>query len=141
MSLKLIDFKPLWLLSIAPIVFGLCSCSNAPAGTSTVAAAGPVTAAVYQTSIGSNSLLASQPGVTFATTVTVGSTTIQVTPANVLQPWDGVGGALTDSAATVIAALPAAQQQTLQPHQRHRSQHGPAAHGFERLLRQRQLQL
>jgi glucosylceramidase len=113
MSLKLIDFKPLWLLSIAPIVFGLCSCSNAPAGTSTGAAAGPVTAAVYQTSIGSNSLLASQPGVTFATTVTVGSTTIQVTPANVLQPWDGVGGALTDSAATVIAALPAAQQQTV----------------------------
>ena len=33
-----------------------------------------------------------------------------MTPATVLQPWDGVGGALTNSAAVVIAALPVAQQ-------------------------------
>lgn len=58
-------------------------------------------------------LLAQQPSVTFGTTAGTASYTIQVTPSNVLQPWDGVGGSLTDSAATVLAALPSTQKQTV----------------------------
>jgi glucosylceramidase len=86
------------------------STSNAVAVT---VAAAVVTVTVYETTSDGKQLLAQQPSVTFGSAAGTGSFTVQVTPATVLQPWDGVGGALTDSAASVIAALPAAQQQTV----------------------------
>jgi glucosylceramidase len=88
-----------------------CGSSTAPTQTASTQA---VSAAVYETTGSGSLLLAQQSPVTFGTSSVAGSSfTIQVTPSNVLQPWDGVGGALTDSAATVIAALPTTQQQTV----------------------------
>jgi len=94
------------------IVLFLAGCGGTTPASST-SATQPVSVSIYQTTGNGSSLLASQPAQTFGTAAATGSFTIQVTPSNVLQPWDGVGGALTDSAATVIAALPQAQQQTV----------------------------
>ena len=100
------------ILPIALIVLFLAGCGGTTPASST-SATQPVSVSIYQTTGNGSSLLASQPAQTFGTAAATGSFTIQVTPSNVLQPWDGVGGALTDSAATVIAALPQAQQQTV----------------------------
>jgi len=85
------------------------STSAAPSSTTTQ----PISAQVYLTNGNGSALLAQEAPVTFSSTAGTGSYTIQVSPSNVLQPWDGVGGAMTDSAATVISALPATQQQAL----------------------------
>jgi glucosylceramidase len=98
-----IAFAALWLIG--------CGTSSTPTQTST--ATQPVSVQVIETTSNGSSLLATQPAVSFGTGSATGAFTIQVTPSNVLQPWDGVGGSLTDSAATVIAALPAAQQQSV----------------------------
>jgi len=68
---------------------------------------------VYLTTPDGAQLLAPQSNLTFSASSGSGTTTIQVVPTTVLQPWDGVGGAMTDSTATVLAALPANQQQTV----------------------------
>lgn len=71
------------------------------------------TVQVYETTANASMLLSQQSSVSFSTGTGSGSYTVDVWPSNVLQPWDGVGGAMTDSAATVIAALPSSQQTTL----------------------------
>ncbi len=92
----------------------LAGCGSTTASTQSSSTPAAVTATVCETTGSGSLLLAQQAPVTFSTTAVAASNfTIQVTPSNVLQPWDGVGGALTDSAATVLAALPAAQQQTV----------------------------
>jgi glucosylceramidase len=97
-------------LALLPLLAG-CATSTAPTGNTAAPAA--TTVQVYETTASGSALLAKQPAVTFTSAAASGSNVIQVTPATALQPWDGVGGSLTDSAATVISALPSAQQQAL----------------------------
>jgi len=109
----MLRFRAFWLLAavcVACLLTG-CGVSSAPTQSSTPSA--PISAQVYETTSSGSALLAQQTPATFGTGAATGSFTIQVTPSKVLQPWDGVGGALTDSAATVIAALPTAQQQSV----------------------------
>jgi glucosylceramidase len=106
-------FRSNFIVCLTSTTLALSGCGNSPASTQATIPAQAISAQVYETTGSGSMLLAQQPAVTFGTTAGTGSSTIQVTPANVLQPWDGVGGALTDSAATVLAALPAAQQQTV----------------------------
>lgn len=104
-----------WLL-LAGCAFA-AGCGNAVSGTTTSTGGGTQPAAtsveVYETTPDGKNLLAEQTPVTFNSGAGSGTFTIQVTPSTVFQQWDGVGAAMTDSAATVIAALPAAQQQTV----------------------------
>jgi len=101
------------LAPLAGAALWLAGCAGSSTSTTSSSPTQAVSAEVYETTGTGSLLLAQQPAVTFGTSSTASSFTIQVTPSNVLQPWDGVGGALTDSAATVIAALPAAQQQAV----------------------------
>ncbi|NYF79567.1 glycoside hydrolase family 30 protein [Granulicella arctica] len=71
------------------------------------------TVQVYETTANGSNLLAQQNSVTFSSGGGTGSYTITVSPSQLLQSWDGVGAALTDSASTVIAAVPASQQTTV----------------------------
>jgi len=103
----------IWLLPVLSFAPSLAGCASSAASTATSTSAQPISAEVYETTGNGNVLLAQQSPVTFGTSSVASSFTIQVTPSNVLQPWDGVGGALTDSAATVLAALPAVQQQSV----------------------------
>ena len=106
--------RPALLIAIISGLCCLAGCGTSPASSQTATSAQPVSATIYETTSSGSMMLAQQPTITFGTAAVTGSSfTIQVTPSNVLQPWDGVGGALTDSAATVIAALPAAQQQSV----------------------------
>jgi len=82
------------------LIFGAC----VPSVTSA-----QVAVSVTMTTGDKSNLLASQPLVYFGSGSSSGTYTIQVTPSSVLQPWDGVGAALTDSAATVLDALPSSQ--------------------------------
>ena len=91
---------------------GANSSSTASSGSSPVTPAA-TTVQVYETTPDGQNLLAQQTPLTFGTGPGSGTFTVQVTPSDVQQPWDGVGGAMTDSAATVISALPQAQQQTV----------------------------
>jgi glucosylceramidase len=104
------DFRSATIVCTIFLLVG-CGTSNAPQSTTT--SISPVAVQVVETTSNGSALLATQPAVSFGTGSATGAFTIQVTPSNLLQPWDGVGGALTDSAATVIAALPAAQQQSV----------------------------
>jgi glucosylceramidase len=80
--------------------------------TSNVMAA-QVAVSVTVTTANAAQLLSAQPTVYFQSGSGTGTYTIQVSPSSVLQPWDGVGAALTDSSATVLNALPSSQQQAL----------------------------
>lgn len=75
--------------------------------------ASPIAVSATLTTADQSQLLATQPLVYFGSGTGSGAYTIQVSPASVLQPWDGVGAAMTDSAATVFDALPASQLQPL----------------------------
>jgi len=98
------------LATIVPSALIGCGTSS-----STPAAVTPTATSVqvYETTADGKNLLAPQTAARFGTTPGAGSYTIQVTPGTTLQPWDGVGGAMTDSSATLLAALPAAQQQSV----------------------------
>ncbi len=105
------------VLAAAPFLITLAGCgataSTANSGGGTTPTPTATTVQVYETTADGAQLLAPQNAVTFGSTSGAGTTTIQVTPTTLLQPWDGVGGAMTDSSATVIAALPTAQQATV----------------------------
>ncbi|MFC6645493.1 glycoside hydrolase family 30 beta sandwich domain-containing protein [Granulicella cerasi] len=90
-----------------------CGCAGSSSSTAGNTTSTTTAVQVYQTTADGTQLLTAQTSINFGSTSGSGTTTIQVTPTTVLQPWDGVGGAMTDSAATVIAALPTAQQQSL----------------------------
>ena len=98
------------LATLASVALIGCATSSS---TPTATAPTSTSVQVYETTADGKSLLAQQTAATFSTTPGAGSYTIQVTPATTLQPWDGVGAAMTDSSATVLAALPSAQQQTV----------------------------
>jgi glucosylceramidase len=101
------------ILGAASLLIG-CGTSNTTSGTGTnPTQPATISVQVYETTANGSQLLAQQTPVTFSSAAGTGTYTIQVTPSTVLQPWDGVGASLTDSAATVLAALPTAQQQTV----------------------------
>ncbi|WP_175821241.1 glycoside hydrolase family 30 beta sandwich domain-containing protein [Burkholderia sp. BCC0419] len=77
------------------------------------AVASPIAVSATMTTADQSQLLAAQPLVHFGNQTGSGTYTIQVSSSSVLQPWDGVGAAMTDSAATVLEALPASQLQPL----------------------------
>lgn len=93
----------------------LCGCGGSASTATTTNPVMPVATSVqvYETTADKANLLTQQSSVSFATTAGAGSYTIQVTPSTVLQPWDGVGGSMTDSSASVIASLSTAQQQSV----------------------------
>jgi len=90
-----------------------CGSAATDVSTTTIAPAPSPTVQVYETTADGANLLAQQSPKVFGNTTGAGTYTIQVMPTTVLQPWDGVGAALTDSAATVLAALPSTQQATV----------------------------
>ena len=88
-------------------------CASGAGSSSSTSSPSTNSVQIYETTADGTKLLAQQTPANFSTAAGAGTYTIQVTPATVLQPWDGVGAAMTDSAATVLGALPAAQQQAV----------------------------
>lgn len=67
---------------------------------------------VYETTADGTKLVAPQADVDFGAPTSVDAT-ITVAPSHTLQPWAGVGGAMTDSAAVVLAGMPSQDRAAL----------------------------
>lgn len=98
-------FRFLLGLLLASSLFAQCI-SNTPQASSNVH--------VLETSGDGTQLLAAQPDLTFSSAANSGNYTINVDETTTYQTWDGLGGALTDSAAYVFSKdMSAAQQSSL----------------------------